>query len=137
MTTLSLTVDEAKQWMHDALNDGWRNTTGHFNGTMKMLERDGWTAYVDLDSVALDVGQATHWKDMKRVKVGTVTIWGPDGLQILPWSIYNWDKIVEGLRICEECGKMGETVRLGFAGRVCPECRARLVDKVEFPGWCD
>lgn len=128
MATISLTVGEAKQWLEDALADGWVETDRGWENYY-ILEREGWAAHINTNSVAL--------RGRERITVGSVTVWGPDELQILVPVHYNWQWMQDALKICEECGHVGETVRLGFAGRVCPECRKKLVDKVEYPGWCN
>lgn len=67
-----------------------------------------------------------------------ISIWGPPGdLAIEPFVPYNFAELERRTRICSKCGAEGETVRLGFAGRVCPACRVKYVDQVEYRGWCD
>ena len=61
--------------------------------------------------------------------------YGPDRLALeLPPS-YDFAQMQANLHKCQECGAIGDTVSLGFAGRVCPTCRAKLAPTVEYPGW--
>jgi hypothetical protein len=61
--------------------------------------------------------------------------YGPDSLALELPASYDFAQMQDNLRKCGECGAVGDTVSLGFAGRVCPECRAKLVPTVEYPGW--
>jgi len=61
--------------------------------------------------------------------------WGPDRLEVIVPETYSWEALHAALLVCGACGAIGETVRIGFAGRVCPACREKYVDQVEKPGW--
>lgn len=61
--------------------------------------------------------------------------YGPDSLALKLPSSYDFAQMQANLRLCEECGAVGNTVRLGFAGRVCSACHAKLAPIVEYPGW--
>lgn len=53
----------------------------------------------------------------------TLTIWGPDGLQVPTPNPYNWKEMMTGLNICLFCGNETEDPRkLGDGGRACPDC---------------
>ena len=45
------------------------------------------------------------------------------------------EDLIARTRICFNCNKTGDTVRVGFAGRVCPACRVELAPELEGPGW--
>ena len=66
---------------------------------------------------------------------GSISAWGPDQLALELPEEYDWNAIQAAVNHCSECDYIGHTVRLGFAKRVCPECRVRLIDKYEYPGW--
>ena len=67
-----------------------------------------------------------------------VSVWGPDGLAIIAGFPYSWADVVAGASACSECGAAPvETVRVGFAGRVCKACRPAVAKVAEFPGWND
>jgi len=67
----------------------------------------------------------------------SVAAWGPDGLAVDLPPEYDWAQLQANCKICSNCGRRGDTVRLGFANRVCPTCRATIGDQVEYPGWND
>ncbi len=68
----------------------------------------------------------------------SVSLWGPDHLAIIPPYVYSWEEIQKGLRHCNECGADDrDTVRAGFATRVCGDCVVETRKRLEFPGWCD
>jgi hypothetical protein len=72
---------------------------------------------------------------LTQIVSGSIMLWGPDGLIVdTPWP-YSWIALVSGLEICGVCGARGKTVRVGFAHRVCPECRAKRLPKDEPRGW--
>ena len=111
--------DLVKTWAEAAIADGWKSEPMYTNSTDKFkLHRDGFICHV-------------YYGD-------NIAVWGPDGLALEIPDTYNWDELVANLKLCAYCGDMVyRPVRLGFAGRACIECRVKLVDKIEYPGWCD
>jgi len=64
-----------------------------------------------------------------------VQVWGPDKLSV-PLTQPTWKALAENLHKCQYCELSKEPVnRLGFAGRSCPSCRAKLAPQLEPPGW--
>jgi len=112
---------DVEQWKADALADGW------VQGERKeQYIKERFYATINLRPET----------DMLKAYCN-VSIWGPDDLHIPVSYPYSWGKLQESLTICTICGKVGETVRLAFCNRVCPECRAKNLDEYERPGWCD
>lgn len=130
---------------------GFTNDETKYNDAVAFKEaavNDGWSiepTYKKLESVD---NAATLKKDgfrcsiLTRKNIGSwkfqadVTIWGPDSLQVLAPTVYNWTVIKSGLRRCNNCKKEDVDVFcVGFAGRVCEECLPSQRKKYEFPGW--
>ena len=78
-----------------------------------------------------------HIYDQPWLKGGSVSAWGPDGLALELPEEYDWEAIQANINLCSMCGKVGPTVSLGFASRVCKQCRIENVARVEYPGWCN
>jgi hypothetical protein len=67
-----------------------------------------------------------------------VSIWGPDGLAIVPPDTYDFAEISARTRRCGYCKANDvETERVGFAGRCCAKCLPNMRAKIETPGWCN
>lgn len=117
-------LGEVIRWREAAIADGWEAEPLYGDhepiGKAAKLTREGYVAQV----YARDENNAM------------VSVWGPDGLAVDPPIPYEWDAIVYMTKVCAYCGRVGDTVRLGFAGRACPACRKELAPKVEYPGWC-
>lgn len=116
-----------------AVNDGWsiRPTYPNHESVDRSatMNREGYTMMI----LTRDPASGPKW-----LYEAQISIWGPDGLAITPPDGYDFAEIEKGLRFCYDCNQYVErTVRVGFAGRVCPAClpAARLRD--EKPGWCD
>lgn len=123
-----MTREEIETWRKAVLDDGWVIEPVYPDesiDTYCRLSREGFVANVMLRTET-DFGGPMH----------NLHIWGSDGLAIRPKS-YSWKELQESLQVCSICGVIGPTVRLAFANRVCPKCRALHVDKYEYPGWCD
>jgi len=75
--------------------------------------------------------------DHHSIGGGDVAAWGPDKLCLELPDEYDWEAIQAAVSHCSECDYVGKTMRLGFAKRVCKECRVRLVEKYEYAGWCN
>lgn len=116
----------ARAFRDAAIADEWEAKPLYEGGEIEQavqLTRDEWVIHIYLRSET-DCG---------------VSIWGPDRLAVYyPDSEpYDFEELERRLYICSVCGAEGETVRLGFAGRVCPACRKELAPTVEFRGWAD
>jgi hypothetical protein len=119
---------DAAEYQAALLADGWKASAiykrdGHQEydpGRSARFERDGFivTFYSQNDSLS-----------------NTRCAYGPDRLALELPASYDFAQMQANLRKCEECGAIGDTVSLGFAGRVCPACRAKLAPTVEYPGW--
>lgn len=119
------------QWVKDAIADGWHAEATYKNEDIESatrLTKDGFTV------LALDRQERKErWGTIPASK--DVSVWGPDGLAIMPGDVYSMEDLKRKLRICGYCGKEGPTKRIGFAGRTCDECHAKNVSRVEYPGW--
>lgn len=84
------------------------------------------------------VGLFQHWVAYYQV-VGLgkaeLTIWADDRMVISLPAKLSRASLLAAVRVCTKCGAKGEVCQLGFADRVCPACRLKLMDQVEFPGW--
>lgn len=97
--------------------DGWSKEV---SSNIREYKRDGLTVLVAQMQNGLDIN-----------------IWGDDDMAIDPPDVYDFAELKRRMSVCSKCGAVGETVRLGFAGRVCPMCRTKFVAEVEYPGWCN
>ena len=117
------TLKEAQTWRDEAIADGWSHSPIYKHeaeDTACHLEREGFVA-----SVYVRNERGCH-----------VCVWGPDTLAIEPPNPYDWNLVVYRTHICAYCGNyFDKTVRIGFAGRCCPECRKKHLAEVEYPGW--
>jgi hypothetical protein len=120
-----MTLNEVKSWVKAALADGWEKSPiykGESIDTAMNLEKDGFMAMAY----------------MRSEQNCSVSVWGPDKLQVSVPEIYSFDKLQQNTHKCDYCEReFMETQRLGFAGRVCAKCHAENVAKVEYRGWCD
>ena len=113
--------DKGTRWIESCTADGWEKETPYCGSSTVRLTRDGYIVIVGED----------HLGD------GPIFGYGPDKLCLELPDEYNWGAIQAAVTHCSECPYIGPTVRLGFAKRVCKECRVRLIDKYEYPGWCN
>lgn len=117
-------VERITRWIEAAYTAGWSMRRTYDNEPIEQactLERDGWKAMAFL-----------------RPNNVSLSVWGPDGLAIALTKEYDEQRLQAALRICSRCGTEDvETVRLGFAGRVCAPCRVKHAPDVERPGWYD
>lgn len=118
-----MTRQEARRWIADAVKDGW---------TWKMEQQAG-TDHFDLSKNGYRV---LAWI-RSPAEEASLSVWGPDRLAVQPPTAYDWNVLVTKTRECCYCHKLGPTVRIGFAGRCCPECKIIHIMDVERPGWCD
>lgn len=116
-----------------AITDGWNaRPTYKIEGQDRActLERDGFTIML--------ISRADATREGKMLYFASISIWGPDGLAIEPPTEYSFDEIRARVRWCSECGEKNvDTMRVGFAGRVCSKCLPAAKKKHEYPGWCD
>lgn len=127
-------VLRVREWAADAIADGWKAEVLYKleqEDQSTRLEKDGFVAHI----ISREPHPRTKHLGEQRYYEAGIAIWGPDRLAIEPPETYNWQAIVDGLRVCQECKRIGETVQIGFAGRVCPTCREILKPKIEYPGW--
>ena len=110
---------KGNRWIESCTADGWQvlEVDGHFT----KLFREGYIIHVYSKSIC---GEA-------------VSAWGPDRLALELPEEYDWEIMQANVNLCSMCPRVGPTMRLGFAGRVCLECRKANVARVEYPGWCN
>ena len=116
---------EVAAWVQAAQEDGWSVRPTYRNESVKQaakLQKDGWEAAI-----------ISRPQSRMLIEHADITVWGPDGLQVLVNTPYSWDALVAGLRTCGSCGATDvETTQYYFAGRVCLGCRKVLKEE---PGW--
>jgi len=120
-----VTRQEVQAWVAAAVADGWTVRPAFKTESIERaaaLEKDGWEART------LSRPPKKHGSIQASIHV-----WGPDKLAIRVSPPYSWEKLVSGLRACDNCKATDvETTRYYFAGRVCLECREVLKEE---PGW--
>jgi hypothetical protein len=119
-----------RAWIAAALADGWYIAPTYGDGepvdSAASLSKDGFAVLVTLR-------EPTKWMPAYDVSIAA---WGPDALGVKVPDVYSMAALQAELRSCHDCGARDvETVRIGFAGRCCAECRPKLVAKHEYPGW--
>ncbi len=129
----------AADWAKAAIADGWDWRPTYSNqktseGEDPSLEWGDITLIKDGFHIAMYRRHSGHKPPKLCIEVCG---WGPDKLAFKVPDEYDMEKIKSLMEICSECRTTGKTVRIGFAGRVCPACRKKLKSKIEFPGWCD
>ena len=120
-----MTQEEVLRWVVNAVSDGWTIKPTYSHEDMARAASLGKNDYKALTLARQDD------------RGGSVSVWGPDRLAIEVPFPYDWNAIVAGTKICCYCSMVGDTVRIGFAGRCCPKCREEHKAKVEYPGWCN
>jgi hypothetical protein len=117
----------------------------------KALEADGWTALPTYSHEPVEeafkatrdgliVQGLARPGDERSLPTGSVNAWCAQGIALSPLPIIypGFEALQKLARHCPECGKDDvDTVRVGFANRVCHECAPALRAKVERPGWND
>jgi len=114
--------DRGKQWIEACLADGWESKKiypSNKNSESVKMTKAGFMLDIFGDDSLMSGMYA----------------WGPDGLTLALPEDYDWPTIQSAVNICSKCGKIGPTVRLAFANRVCAECREKLKAEYEYPGW--
>jgi len=119
-----MTLAEVKAWVAAAKADGW-SCEGTYEPNESVehaatLKRDGFHVLTI----------------MRSETQASISAWGPDELHIEVPVIYDFDELRAGVNRCGYCGdRRKPTVRIGFAGRCCQECREKNVEFVETTGW--
>lgn len=131
---MTMTLESVHKWVADAIADGWTAEPTYGNTEpierAARLTRDGFV----VQAITRPKGPP-QWAAKDEVKL---SVWGPDDLAVKAPATYSMAELQRQLHVCGECnGEFEKIVRLGFAGRVCPECRVRLAPTVEHKGWCD
>lgn len=110
------------EWREAAMRDGWDAHPLYKNESIEQatkLTNGDWVAHV-----------------IDRETYQSVSVWGPDRLQICVPANYNMLSLERRLRHCTVCDATNvDTQRYSFAGRCCAECRPEMARFYEFPGW--
>lgn len=118
-----------REWKRAAEADGWlfAPTYGDHESVDRAFRgfREGFT----IQGIARD-------GDDKMLPSATIHIWGPDSLAVEPPLTYDMNEIRRRVRSCGYCDATDvDTVRVGFAGRVCADCDPKVRPSIERPGW--
>ena len=119
-----MNTNKYEQWYSDLVEDGWDHTPIYkkVSGPDISTEfhKDGFTIHIYRKGDAIS---------------DSISAWGPDILAIRLPESYNFEALQDALKVCDYCGSVGETKRIGFAGRVCEQCHKENVARVEYRGW--
>ena len=129
----------AAAWRAALVADGF--TLEPTYGNSEPIERactgrtaDGWVVMM----IARPAGEPSYQRGpARRRPEWSINAWAPDTLAVNVPDAVDVAALRANVDKCGYCRKRGPTVRLGFAGRACPECRAAKAPTVERPGWCD
>lgn len=130
-------LDRLNRFIADAIADGWssRPTYAHeAEDQARTMDKDGFKMLVLTRSK--DAPRTYKYFGKYKYEL-SLNAWGPDGLALDTHIDYYMEYLKKGLTTCAECGSIGSTHRVGFAGRVCRACLPEAKKRVEFPGWCD
>lgn len=128
------TIKDVRAWVEAARKDGWAISATYSSESVERaakLEREGWNALAIMRPQGLD----GTWpvKDC-----ASLSVWGPDGLQINVPSSYSWKACQEALSLCNVCGQKSKDVeRASFAGRYCNACHKKEAPNLYYRGWAD
>ncbi len=129
-------LQQIQKFRDDAVKDGWSIKPMYDHESVESassLSKDGFCM-----QILTRTDDLNKYPNVKTLYEISISIWGPDSLQIEPPQEYDMQKIVEGMRFCKHCGKTDvDTFRYSFAGRCCKDCLPALREKHEQPGWCD
>lgn len=122
-------VESVRQWVRDAIADGWDQRT-YFDGEPVdqacRLSKDGFRA-----SVLTRTGRAGRYPFE-----ASIAMWGPDGMVISVPRPYDGEAIRKALQTCNICAAYPITPRrYSFAGRCCDACLSMARQEYERPGW--
>lgn len=127
----------ALAWRDALAADGWTLAPTYSSEPLehacKATTPDGWI--VQMISRPAGVPRWNGDRYGRRNPEWGIHAWAPDSLAVRVPVRPDVAALRAGVNRCGECGAEGVTVRLGFAGRVCPACRAKLAPHVEYPGW--
>jgi len=120
---MKMSLAKLHLWLEEAVDDGWdleatyQSESAYRHGKLRKAD---WVVSLN----------------MRSTQEGAITIWAPDGLQIVPPQRYNMQSLIDGLRTCLYCGLSDvDTERVGFAGRSCKECLPEQRRNQEYAGW--
>ena len=117
-----MTTEQIRAWRDAAVANNWTVKPTYEPDKAVTLTRDGFVAIATMFGNNGD----------------SLTVWGPDNLQIVVPVEYSWDCIQENLKRCLECKRISDAVdRAGFAGRYCNECLPEQRRVREFAGWAN
>jgi len=142
-TNDSREYDRVVAYRDAAIADGWHHEATYGSESEERacrLRRDGWQMQILTRSRGNYIPDP-KWPNHpsphgKYAYEAQVSVWGPDGMDVRPGAIYDWESLKAKLRICPNCGaKDVETERVGFAGRCCAKCLPEQRKQVEYPGW--
>jgi hypothetical protein len=123
--------ETVEAWRVALIEEGWSVAATYPNGEPEphawTARRHGWT-FMALNRPVTE---------RRRNPECSVSAWAADDLAVTVPDAVDVRQLLRGADRCLECGKVGPTLRLGFAGRACAKCRTKLAPKVEYPGWCD
>lgn len=120
-----VSAEQARAWRDAAIADGWACEPTYQTQPLESactLSREGFAA-------SISIGK----------REGSVWVWGPDMLQIPDHGVeYDFERLKRNLKLCDQCGQYAERcTRVGFANRVCDDCKSGAQKRIEFPGWAN
>jgi len=122
--------DKGAKWIESCVADNWEKLPiypgSETQSECMKLEKDGFIIHV-----------YSYYSIWAEEELNSISAWGPDKLALELPEEYDWDVMQANLNLCSMCGAKGPTVSLGFAYRVCKQCRIDNVARVEYPGWCN
>ena len=131
---MKITIKEVRAWVQAAKSDGWAVEATYPPSESEERAAKGTRERFVFQMIARPGVYARPVNGSRDD--ASVTVWGPDGLQIAVPSVYSFDKIKAALRRCLGCGKESDGCeRVGFAGRYCPVCIPSQRKVHEYPGW--
>lgn len=121
-----MTLAQVREFVEAAKNDSWQ-----YEATYKLesidtaitLRREGFVIMATLRG-------EKHYSH-------SLSMWGNDGLAIKIPTHYSFEAIQHAMLVCEKCDTIGQTVRVAFANRMCPQCRDKYRPTYEAKGWND
>lgn len=134
---MSLTIQDVRAWVESAKRDGWGSGTTYTSESIDWavrLERDGFV----IQALMRPAGTFPYpgAREPRKKDEAGLSLWGPDGMAILPPEVYDWQAIKDGMRRCNYCKKSDvETKRVSFAGRSCADCLPAKRKELEYEGW--
>ncbi len=131
-------LEYVRAYRDEMVADGWSITPTYGSEPADVsatLKRDGFICLLLARDKGSDEDRPERLKGLKRYET-KISMWGPDGLAIRPPSPYSFEACLASTRSCSACqAKDVDTVRVGFAGRVCKTCLPTERARIERPGW--